>query len=478
MIRARLLPLLPLLVALPPACQDTAAHRAVYRDAIDDFRARYSTASADGPGGAELREMARSALAAARARGALTLEDCFTAAVETSETLAIAGEAYLQQRFLYDEAIAAVLPSIRAGVTEFYQDPVKMPGTSGAGSVVTLTDEHRQVAVTFTQPLFKGLREYAALRQQTQVEEARRQDIGTSLRTLYLDVARVFYETLGSEADTRTYEATVRLEEERFREIQARWQQGLARRTELLLVESQLESDRAKLVSARNALRQSRLQLAFLLGGPADMPLQDVIPDLPAPPDPAPLLETARVHRSDLLAREAELRAAAEQVDIARGEYWGSIDLTGSWYAYRYGYSDFQKEIDYDILLSYTLPLFEGGATKARHASALSTVRQAEYARDAVRRQIEVDVRSAHLDLISAEAQLKNLEASLRSSDENFRLIQEEYRQGLATNLEVQTANDLLTQVRLALDRQRFARKVTWIQLRAAQGLLPERAGR
>lgn len=449
---------------------DAARDRAFYREAARDLVAEYRGAPAPAAPSA-----GRDALAAARARGALTLDDCFAAAVDVSERIAIAGETWLQQRFSGDESFAKLFPTLEARAIEFYQEPVQLAGASGAGRVFTITDERRQVSLTLTQPLFRGLREFAAIRQKERLAEARRLDVGTALRGLYLQVADVFYGALNGEAEVRTIEDTVRLEEERRREIEARQRQGLARRTEVLLVEAQLEADRAQLTRAGNALRQLRLQLAFLLGEPCDLPLADGLSEGQALPSPAPLLEEAYQHRGDLLARDAEAQAAAEQVPVVLGEYWGSLDLIANYYAYRAGYSEFQRLTDYDLLLSYTVPLFEGGQTRARYASALSLQRQAAFARDETRRQIEVDVRSAYLDLSSADALRADLEAGLRAAEENVRLIQEEYRQGLATNLEVQTAGHLHMQARIALDRQRFTRRLAWIRLRAAQGLLPEK---
>jgi len=94
-------------------------------------------------------------------------------------------------------------------------------------------------------------------------------------------------------------------------------------------------------------------------------------------------------------------------------------------------------------------------------------------ARDYLEDQIRLDVHNRWLGLQSGLAQLETIETRLTYADENYRLIQEEYRAGLATNLEVIAAQNQYLSARLDLDRQRYQTKLDWVNLRVAQGLLP-----
>jgi len=89
-------------------------------------------------------------------------------------------------------------------------------------------------------------------------------------------------------------------------------------------------------------------------------------------------------------------------------------------------------------------------------------------------RQVGVEIQNAWLTLESDRAQLETLEKSVASADENDRLVREEYRSGLATNLEVITGHNQLLSARLELERQKYQVKLDWIALKLAQGLLPE----
>src|SRR5262249_2194339 len=73
----------------------------------------------------------------------------------------------------------------------------------------------------------------------------------------------------------------------------------------------------------------------------------------------------------------------------------------------------------------------------------------------------------------SDQAQLRTLEISVASADENYNLVREEYRSGLATNLEVFAAQNQLLSARLDLERQKYQVGLDRAALALAQGVLP-----
>src|SRR6185295_8567557 len=148
----------------------------------------------------------------------------------------------------------------------------------------------------------------------------------------------------------------------------ARQTQGIARKTEVLLIETQVASDEAQLNRGRQALELSRTQMAFFLGRPLAVGLEDDVAEPPVPDDLAPLLLRAIDGRSDLKERQAALRAAEEQVTVVTGEHYPSLDFAGNYYAYRANYSAFQKEVNWDALFTLTFYLYQGGDVRARTA--------------------------------------------------------------------------------------------------------------
>jgi outer membrane protein TolC len=407
-------------------------------------------------------------------RNAMTLPDAYRITLAQSERIARAAEGYLQTLAVQDQALAAVLPTVSVVATQFYQDPVPSSFTSG---VVTTTSNRRQVAVILAQPLFHGLRDLAAMRQARANRDAARNAFETERRLLFQVVAQTFFTILFFERQQRILEDALGNTRVRLREMQARQAQGIARKTEVLLIETQVASDEAQLNRGRQALDLARNQMAFLLGRPLTVALQDDVIEPPVPVDPGPLIERALGERSDLREREAVLRAAEEQVTIVFGENYPMLDFFGNYYAYRANYSAFQKEVNWDALFTLTLPVFQGGDVRARTVLAESQARVAKLTRDELVRQIEADVRAAHLTWVSDRDLIGTLEARERTARDNYTQVVTEYRQGLAgvSNLEVLVAQNQYLSAQLELERSRLQSKLDWFQLENAQGRIPVR---
>jgi outer membrane protein len=428
-------------------------------------------------------EGTQNALGAARDPGALTIDDCFSAAWKANERIGRAREDLVRAELLRRTARAAVLPQLSAEGTYYRQNQVDL-GASVASSTggVAFTDRRREELLSLTQPIFHGLRDVNFFAAAKSGIEAARHGIDDASRLLYGDVAAAFYAVLEAEAQVRTFEETVKVEQERFREVGARRDVGLARKTEVLIIQSQLEQDKSRLTAAVSGRDLARERLAFLVGQPVESPLQDSpeVPSAPAAdgePSPEPdfeaLAAVAAVNRSDLLASESRVEAAGRQVKVARGEYYPAVDFDANWILDRRGFSNFSEKTDWTAEIKVKLPIFDGGRIATNVASAESSLRLALLSRDELSRSVRLQVRSALLALHSDRAQMGSIETLVASAQESYRLVQEEYRSGLATNLEVITAQNQLLSGHLDLDRQRYQVKLDGIVLKIAQGLLP-----
>jgi len=407
-------------------------------------------------------------------RKVMSLSDSYRITLAQSERIARAAEGYLQTLALQDQAFAAVLPTISVQAIQFYQDTVPASFTSG---IVTTSANRRQVALTLTQPIFHGLREFAARRQALANIEGARSAFDTERRLLFQVVAQAFLTTMFYERQQKILEDALKNSRDRLREMQARQTQGIARKTEVLLIETQVASDEAQLNRGRQALDLSRNQMTFLLGRPLAVPLEDDLAEPPVPEEVAPLLQRALAERSDLKERSAAVRAAEEAISVVTGEHYPTLDFNGNYYGYRANYSAFQKEVHWDALFTLTFNLFHGGDVRARTILAESQARTAVLSRDELVRQIEADVRGAHLTWRSDRDLIVTLETRERTSRENYTQVVTEYRQGIAgvSNLEVLVAQNQYLSAQLELERSRLQSKLDWFQMENAQGRIPVR---
>src|SRR5262249_53857583 len=165
------------------------------------------------------------------------------------------------------------------------------------------------------------------------------------------------------------------------------------------------------------------------------------------------------------------------QVAVARGSYLPEVSLDAYGYLSRRNYSPYAEATDWSAEVDFTWAVFDGGRIRSDLLTARSRLEQAILNRDELARQVDLEVRQAYLTLQSDSAELLTLQTSVTSADENFRLVQEEYRGGLATNLEVFAAQNQLLSARLDLERQKYQVRLDEVALQLVQGLIPLDAG-
>lgn len=409
----------------------------------------------------------------AAAEPGLTLDDCFRIADARSERIGRAREEHNRAVASKRSVLARVLPNLTLEDAYFRQNEVEIAPTGGVGSAFSFNEDRNDLYLRLEQPIFSGFRDRNLLRSANHGLDATRIAIDEARRLLYADVAQAFYTALQRQGEAEVLEDSVAVQRERLREVRARQEVGLARRTELLLVEAQLAEDESELVRARNDQAIARRRLSFLVGEPVEGGLADavVLPENIGTEPPG--VEEAVAARSDMRELEKRVESASYRVAAARGEYAPTLDLEARAYLDRYNVSTFSEETDWTAELTFSVPVFDGGQARASILSATADLRQATLDRDERAREISLDIDSAWRTLESDLARRRTLETSVASADENYRLVSEEYRSGLATNLEVITAQNLLLSSRLELQRQRYQVKLDWVAIQIVRGALP-----
>jgi len=406
-------------------------------------------------------------LTEAAARGGTTLADCFALAEATHEDLLSADEDRLQAALRRDLARAGILPSVGLSAYAFTEDRVR---PSSSNSDDSSSPDSERLALTVRQPIFRGFAEFRAMAAATLTEESKTELVEAMRAALRRSTARAFFGVLAAEADVRTLIESEALDRSRVDEMKAREENRIARRSEVLLLESQLAQTLAALRRARTQLGVSRTVLDQLLGVSVATPLVD----RPAPPFALPSRESAVAEavrsRFELRAADAASRAAEEQVQVVRSGYWPSVGFVGNWYLAESGLSDREKATDWDALVALDFPFFEGGATLARERTAKSDVRKARLFQSDALRAVVQDVESALARAAADEELLANFERNVQIATENLGLLREEYSHGIATNLEVLTAQNVLQQAQLDLERQRLDERLDRVELELAIG--------
>jgi len=400
-----------------------------------------------------------------QAQEALTLDAYFSAALQRSETTAIQLQQIQQAEEVYRQADAALLPTISGAVSYTWQDPLPAGSPQNPSN---LSQQHVS-RITASQPLFRGMREYAALRQTRDLLSATRQDYRQARVSLYKDVLQNFYTILALQSDLKNYQEEIRLNREREKDIRARVRIGRSRDSELLNEQSSISTLLATVEQLRGQLHVARQAFAFLSGLDAQTALQDSL-SLPEQLEPLSAYLAGIQDRPDIHAAQQRLVAASEGIAIARGEHYPSLDLNANYYLDRPGYLADSK---WDVQLLLTVPLYAGGSIQSKVREAGAQRNQAELTQSQVLRQADQDVRAYYQSVESNLSQLQALSTATKMSRQSYAAQLRDYKLGLVTNLDVLTSLTTYQQNQRSLDRTRLTAKSNYLLLLVAAARAP-----
>lgn len=403
-------------------------------------------------------------------REVFTLEECYRASLRRNEDLLNQQELVVQAEETYRQAVGSILPNIsgNAAYTRWGNFGVPRSVSGGAGADFFPAEE-RTLSLTATQPLFRGFREYAALRQ-TEDQAAVQRDtwkwIGIQL---YSEVARSFYTVVAYETDLAHADEEIRIYDRRIEDLQKRVRIGRSRHAEVLTLQTARALLQAQREREMGRLAVARLVLAFLTGLDQTIALSDTDP-VHREVEPEERYLASLENRPDIRAARRQTAIARENILIAGGAHWPSLDATADYFIER---GDATRFTNWDVVLALSLPIFQGGVISSRTRVAESQCRQSEVAYNRALRTGREDIAGLRLTVISELAQVSALEAAFQLAEESYRANLRDDDLGLVTTLDVLQALVAYRDARRSLDEARFTAKLDFIRLEVLAGRRP-----
>lgn len=291
--------------------------------------------------------------------------------------------------------------------------------------------------------------------------EASRHDRDAVALSLAAGVASGWFRVLALEARLSLAHENLAVAERVYDLVEARYRHGAASALDVSRQQATVLSQRGALPPLEAQLRQTRAALAVLIGrtpqalAAGDERLVQMIVPQPVPGLPSELL----LRRPDLAAAEAQLAAAAANVDAARAALFPSVQLTASAGLASAGLSSLLSDPTRSLGVTAALAqtLFDGGRLRGQadlaESRRIETVEQ--YRRNILTALREVEDALGEIDRSARQEALQA--AVLEQAARSLRLAELRYREGadgLLTVLDAQrslfSARDQLAQLRLA----------------------------
>jgi outer membrane protein len=237
----------------------------------------------------------------------------------------------------------------------------------------------------------------------------------------------------------------------------AKQNSGLATVVAVAQAQRQTAQARYTLAAAEGAERTAHANLVATLGVPAATEL-DVVDsaELPLPSAPADgvskAIDQALAHRPDVIAALGKVDAAAAALKEERRSYYPVIELAGQAFQ-NIGslnsdggpYSSIDRP-GQSILLSFSVPLFDGGMRRNRITMADAKAREAQEQLAAARDSASQQVVRAYNGLLTSLAEYEAATALSQAAHTAYDAALRSYRQGVGTYTDLATEENAVVQ--------------------------------
>jgi TolC family type I secretion outer membrane protein len=308
----------------------------------------------------------------------------------------------------------------------------------------------------------------AAVRQAYARQTAAAETLAVARGDRILAVRAAYFEVCKAQELTRVAEESVRQYEAHLSQVRAFLEVGRRTRYDLTKSEVDLGNARLDLIKARNGMADARATLDAALGL-AEPTAYAVVPATlpPVTATAESLLATLRTNHPALRAILAGEQAASSAVDEAIADLYPALALRG-----QYGAAGRALPLVWNWSLSAlsSLPLFTGGRQLARIEEATARLRQARARRAEREQQLYQELVTALNQYAGAREQLAVTDLLVRQARESLDLIDERYRLGAASAVEVTDAQVALTGARASQVKARFEGEIATARVRHAMG--------
>ena len=263
-----------------------------------------------------------------------------------------------------------------------------------------------------------------------------------------LNIKNGYYNVLRAIAFVRVNEAAVAQSQELLRVTQAQLTAGVASQFDVLRAQTQLDNNQQSLISSRNQVSISKNSFANALGVDPSTPIDPQPLDAPPVPDldEEALIQTAFNQRPEYLQADVNVILAKKNIRLAHRnlEPYMNASISGNYAATSNSFG--QDRGTASIGLGLTIPLYDGGATRAQVQSAQSDERGALIQKDQYARGIKAEVQQSVIAVRDADERRTAISRTVAQAQEALRLSNVRFQAGVGTQLDVNDAQTALTQ--------------------------------
>lgn len=410
--------------------------------------------------------------------GADNLLDVYKLATASDPQLRQAEAAYHAVAESKTQALAQLLPQISLGasLTRDRQEYTSFNGPIfGGAQPSTFYSNTKAYSLNLSQALyhhdlFVQRREADASTAQAQANyQAAQQDLEVRATDRYFKV-------LSARDNLDVAQSQKKANKHLLEQAKQRFDVGMIAITDVQEAKAAYDLSVAQEITAQNRLSIAKEELREVTGkfNGTLQPLKDEVTlPSPEPANPEKWVDTALKQNFQLIAAQAAVDKARDDVELNRAGHYPKLDAVAS-----YGYNNVNGGLfgattnDTQIGLQFSLPLYQGGGTSSRVQAAVYRLTQAKEALEQQRRTTDRQTRSAYLSVVDAINSVNALKQALVSTQSALDATQAGYEVGTRTIVDVLQSQSNLFDAQRNFAKARYNYIVSSLQLKQAAGLL------
>lgn len=293
--------------------------------------------------------------------------------------------------------------------------------------------------VLFNASAWRSYQRYKALKEQRVAEQqAAKSDAA-------VDLAQRYFAALAAEDEMALTQAERRAMQRNLEQVNSLYERRMTKVTDVLQISARVDALVAREIEATNAVAVSRAALAELVGYPVDRRLERIRSGAEFTPpsrDNEWWVAAALASNPSLAALEQARIAAQAAVGEAKGGHLPTVNLYASAQESDIGYENTLQPVTdtYVVGVGVQIPLFSGGSTSGRVKAAYGDLMAAEQQYEALRREIEREVRTAYLSLQASVSKVSATERAVTSAQRAREAAEQGFSYGVLTAVDVLNA--------------------------------------
>ncbi|MEC5143026.1 TolC family protein [Chitinophaga sp. 212800010-3] len=418
----------------------------------------------------------------------ISLSEALSMAAKGNRQLQIQVLEEVYQKDVTKESRSKLLPNVAAGgsyLRYFDRQIIFLPG-SFAGTVKPVQDvavggkNAFNGVVSASQPLLNE-----SARRQTKAavygEKIQREKTADLEGSLGMEISLAYFDMLFMQSQIALQQQSLVRNEKALKDTRSLFAQGRSMKQDTLRAFIAVENLRSSISYLRNNLEVAGIHLNRLMGvdNTTLVELSDtLIPEMPTESTSGleNVMTAAKQRRNDMAMQKLETEKSGLELAVAKAERLPQIAAIGQY--------QLQAQADNFRLGGYvwpptsfvgiqiSMPIFAGNRVKAKVSQAAVRIKQEVIAQE----DLEQSVRSELASLLSqwkeANEQLGIQQKTVELAELSYTMMDDRYRNGLSTRLELTDAELAFTQAKLNHLQAIYHHKVIQVRLQRAQGLL------